>query len=752
MKEKFKYIGKSIRKHDVKEKVTGKIKYAGDMKLGGMLYAKMLLSDAAHANIINIDTSKAEALKGVVKVFTHRDVPKNYYNSHKWYKGVDFPRDELILTEKVRHVGDRVAIVVAKDMETVERALSLIKVEYERLPVITSIEDAMKEGTTYIHGLSNKAFEKTIKCGDSSQILKEAEMVFEDVITTPKQHHAAMETHICVAEQDSFGNITVWSPCQVVFQVQLIIAEALDIPLDNIRVIKTIMGGSFGGKGQPILEPICAFLAMETGKPVQLITDRTQSIIGMRSRNASKICVKTAVDHEGKILARNIDADIDIGAYYTNGSAVPMAMGKKSFRMYKIKDQTFNGRSYFTNTVVGGACRGYGSPQIHAATEINIDNIARGLHMDPAELRLKNFVKPYDKDPTGGPDLGNARVIDCVERGMKVFKWKKKRSKAKAKGRFVRGFGMACAVHGNGYHGAYPDFITMTMRITNDNAVVLKSAIHDQGCGTVTTMKQIVGEVLDIHPDKVIVPQADTAFSPYDSAGTQASRVTFVCGGGAKKTAELAREELIAKSSVILDCKEDNITIKDGFIWNVEDEENKFTFGEMVVKIQNELEEDIEVTHTYKSPANPGVYAVNFVEVEVDRFTGLVKVIDVLAVHDIGQAINRDFVEGQIQGGAHMSIGLALSEEIKIDRMGRVGTLNFSKYHIINAPDMPDVRVELIEEGEALGPFGAKSVGEVCAAATAPAIINAINDALDINITDLPATPERVLKAIREKG
>lgn len=751
MDKNFKYIGKSIVKHDVKEKATGKIKYTGDMRLHGMLYAKMLLSDVAHANIINIDTSKAEALPGVVRVFTNKDVPRNYYNSHKWYKGIDFPRDELILSEKARYVGDRIAAVVAKDMETVERALSLIDIEYEELPVIASIDDAMKEDAVLIHENGNKAFEKTLQCGDSEEAFKEADRIFEDVVTTPKQHHAAMETHVCVADQDHFGNLTIWSPCQVVFQVQLITAEALGIPLDNIRVIKSIMGGSFGGKGQPILEPICAFLARETGAPVKLATDRTQSIIGMRSRNASKIRVRTAVDSEGKILARDIDTLVDIGAYYTNGSAVPMAMAKKSFRMYKIEDQTFKGTSYFTNTVVGGACRGYGSPQIHAATEINIDNVARGLNMDPARLRLKNFVDPYDKDPIGGPDLGNARVIDCVRRGMEVFEWDKKRNRDKDRGRFVRGVGMACATHGNGYHGAFPDFITMSLRVTSDDRVILKSGIHDQGCGTVTTMQQIVGEILDIHPEKVMVPQADTALSPYDSAGTQASRVTFVCGGCAKKTAELVREKLLSRGAVIFSCSEEKVVIEDGYIWNMDDEDSKLSLGEMVVKIQNLLEDDIEVTHTYKSPANPGVYAANFAEVEVDRFTGLVKVLDVLAVHDIGQAINRGFVEGQIQGGAHMSIGLALSEEIKIDSNGKVGTLNFSKYHVINAPDMPDVRVELIEDGEDHGPFGAKSVGEVCAAATAPAIINAINNALDINITDLPATPERVLNALKEK-
>ncbi len=752
MKDNFKYVGKSIARHDVKEKVTGKIRYVGDMKLDGMLYAKMLLSEVPHANIVSINTSKAEALPGVVRVFTEKDVPKNYYNSHKWYKGSEFPRDELILSEKARYVGDRIAAVVAKDMETVERALGLIEVEYEELPVIASIDNSMKEDSIKIHEDGNLAFEKALKCGDAESIIEEGKLVCDDVITTPKQHHAAMEPHVCLAAEDYSGNIIIWTPCQVVFQVQLIVAEALGMPLDNIRVIKAAMGGSFGGKGQPILEPICAFLAKETGAPVRLVTDRTQSIIGTRSRNASKIRVKTAVDKDGNIIARDINADVDIGAYYTNGSAVTMAMGKKVFRMYKIKNQTFKGRSYFTNTLVGGACRGYGSPQIHAATEINIDNVARALDMDPVELRLKNLVQPYDKDPIGGPDLGNARIIDCVERGMKLFEWEKKRNRPKDDGRFVRGVGMACATHGNGYHGAFPDFITMSLRITNDNKLILKSAIHDLGCGTVTTIKQIVAEVLDIHPDNIIAHQGDTALSPYDSAGTQASRVTFVCGGCAKKTAEIAKEQLISKSAEVLGCSVEDIALKDGLIWNDKDKDRKFTYGEMIVMIQNNFEEDIEVTHTYRSPANPGVYAANFVEVEVDTYNGLVRVLDVLAVHDIGRAINRGFVEGQIQGGAHMSIGFALTEEIKIDEKGKVGTQNFSKYHIVNAPDMPNVRVELIEEEDDHGPFGAKSVGEVCAVATAPAIINAINYALDVNITSLPATPEKIIRALNERN
>lgn len=752
MKEKLKYIGNSIPRHDVKEKATGHIDFVGDMKLDDMLYAKLLLSNVAHANISKIDNSRAEKLLGVEKIFTYKDVPKNYYNSHKWYKGVDVPKDELLLCDKVRYFGDRIAVVVAKDIDTAERALSLINVEYENLPAVISIEDALKVDSIKIHDKENMIFSKEIKCGDPDEVFQKAEYVFEDKIFTPKQHHAAIENHVCLASLDSFGDITIWTPCQVVFQVQLIVAEALNMPLHKIRVIKAPMGGSFGGKGLPILEPICAFLAKETGHPIKLVMDRTQSIIGTRSRNSTEAVIKTAVDKDGVMLARDIDVKVDGGAYYTNASAVAMAMGKKAFRLYRIRHQRFHVTSVYTNTVIGGACRGYGSPQIHVISEINMNNVARGLNMDPAELRLKNLVEPYDGDPIGGPNLGNARGIDCVKKGMEAFEWKKKWNRPKDKGRFVRGVGMACATHGNGYHGAYPDFITMTLRMTDDDRVILKSAIHDLGCGTVTSIKQIVAETLDIHPDNIITPEGDTFMSPYDSAGTQASRVTFVCGGCAKKISEIAKRKFIFNASKILNCSEENIMMEDGYVWNIEKDTEKYSYGEMIVKMQNALEDDINITYTYKSPANPGVYAANFVEVEIDTFTGLVKVLDLLAVHDIGKAINRGFVEGQIQGGVQMSIGYALSEEIVIDNKGRVGTLNFSKYHVINAPDMPNVEVLLIEEEDEYGPYGAKSVGEICAVAAAPAIINAINNALDINITSLPAIPEKILQAINNKN
>ena len=751
MKEEFKYIGRSLPLHDVKEKVSGKIKYVGDIELPGMLYAKLVLSSIPHGRIIKIDATKSEALAGVVKIYTHENTPKGLYNSHKWFAGLEVLKDERMFTDKVRFVGDRVACVVAQDRETAERAAGLLEIQYEEFEAVVNPKTALEHSTVNLHLNGNLIARKTLECGNTSETMEKATIIVEDEIETQRVHHGAMEPHVCLAEALADGGITIYTPCQVVYQVRLIASEALGLPLNKIRVIKAPMGGSFGGKGQPILEPICGYIAMDLGLPVKLQMDRTEAIIGTRTRNATIGIVRTAVDQQGHILARDIKMLVNAGAYATNGEAVTIAMGKKCFRLYKIPNQSYVGEAVYTNTPIGGACRGYGSPQIHAITEINIDNTARRVGMDPVEFRLKNLMEPYDKDPIGGPELGNIRIIDCVKLGMNFFNWREKYQGTKRQGRFVKGVGMACGVHGNGYFGAYQDFITMDIRMTEDGEIILKAGIHDLGCGTVTTMKQIIAEVLELPIEKIMVPEGDTLTSPYDSAGTQASRVTFVCGNCAKIITEKLREKFINRASEILNSSEGDIVLESEKIWSKEEPTLKYNYGDMVILIQQHFKEDISVNFTYQSPANPAASAANFVEVEVDTLTGLVKVLKVVAVHDIGKAINLGFVEGQVQGAIQMGIGFALTEEIQINEAGRILNDNFSKYHVINAPDMPDVEVLLIEEGEEHGPFGAKSVGEIATVPIAPAIVNAVNHALNVNLTSLPITPDKILKALNEK-
>ena len=745
----LKVVGQSIPIHDVREKVTGRLRYVGDMSLPRMLHAKLVLSQVAHGRIVAIDATQAEALPGVVAVFTCANAPQTRYNSHKWLEGLEVVKDESLFTDHPRFHGDRIAAVVAETKAIAEQAAGLIRVTCEDLPAIIDPDEAAVPGAQPIHDEGNLLYEKRIASGDAPARLAAAYLVVEDRIETPKIHHAAMETHGCLADIDPSGVVTIYTPCQVIFQVQLIVAEALGLPLDKVRVIKTTLGGSFGGKGQPILEPVAAFLCQALRRPVKLILDRTESILSTRTRTRTIARVRTGVDRDGRILGREIDMLVDTGAYCTNGEALAMAMGKKAFRLYRIPDQTYTARVVYTNTPIGGACRGYGSPQLCAATEINLDHVARDLGMDPLAFRLQNLIHPYDRDPTGGPELGNARIIDCVEKGRELFRWEEKRQAARPPGRFARGVGMACCTHGNGYFGAYPDFITVTIRMDANGTAILKGAFHDLGCGTVTTMMQIAAEVLDLSPDRVHVPEADTDICAFDSAGTQASRVTFVCGGAVKAAAELLRTQLLEKAAKLLQCGPEEVRTEQGTVFCVSRPGLRHSYSDVVGFTQRQLKSDLSLSHTHQSPGNPASYGAHFAEVEVDTITGHVKVLDYVAVHDIGQAINRGFVEGQIHGSVQMGLGMALSEEIAFDAKGRITTAQLSRYTVFNAPEMPPIRIALIEEGEAAGPFGAKSIGEIATVPVAPAVINAINDALGTRISIMPALPERIIAALK---
>jgi len=749
--EQLKYVGKSVIREDSYDRAIGKTKFICDMKRHNMLYAKLVLSQKPHAEI-EVDKSEALKVEGIEAIYTYDDVPHVLYNSHEWYAGLKEYQDEYLLCNVARFVGDRVALVVGSSKKAVEKAVSKVSIAYKELDSVIGIKQA-KQNKVTVKGNTNIAFSKRINCGNYEEKFKEADFIIIDEGKTPKIHHSAIEPHICLSEIDEQGSLVVYSPCQTAFQIQYHVASVLNIPFNRVRVIKAAMGGSFGGKGQTVLEPICAFAAYNLNRPVMLYMDRKDAILGTRSRNATEITVETAINADGKILGRKITADIDGGAYYTNSSAVTMALGKKLFRLYDIQDQCFEGSTYFTNTIPGGACRGYGSPQAHAITEINIDNAANKIGMDPCEFRLKNLVKEGAKDPTGGTEIGNAKIIECVINGMKEFDWKNRRQNIKNKNthRYAYGVGMACGAHGNGYKGAYPDFTNVDMSIFSDGSVLVKIGIHEQGCGTVTTMQQIASESLDISMDKVRVLEVDTITSPYDSAGTQASRVTFVCGGAVKSAGEKLKKKLIDTFCKLKNCTDDNVIASNGIIYEKNSEE-KYTYGEVAIELESKYSESLSVFERFQSPANPGTYAASFAEVKVDKYTGEVEVTDLLAVHDIGKSINPMLVEGQIQGGAQFSLGMALFEEIKIDEKGYVKSTNFSKYHMINAPQMPEVRVMTIEGNEPYGPYGAKSVGEMAAVAPGPAVINAINFALDTNITTYPATPEVVMKAISNKN
>ncbi len=744
--EKYTYVGKSVLRNDGFEKVTGQMAYTGDTEMAGLLHAFLVISQQAHARITEIDVSGAYGVPGVVRVYTARDVPETLYSAHNWLMDMREIEDEPLLTMTPKHYGDRIAFVVAESHEAARIAAGRIKVTYAPLPAVLDIDSALDPGSPAIHGYGNVPFDVVKAYEDFDAVARTADHLIEDTIETPSQHHGAIENHVCLAYMEE-GVLTLKTPCQITFQVQMLLSRITGLPHARVRVVKMITGGSFGGKSQPVLEPLCGYLAFDLKRPVLMHMDREQSIVSSRRRNSVKGKVTLAVSAEGRILGRDLDIVTNTGAYFSNGSAVSMAMLKKSVRLYRMESQRYRARAVITNTPVGGAARGYGSPQIHAVTEINIENAAHALGMDPLDFRLKNIVSSGDTDPLGGPPLGNVQIEACLREGAERFGWREKIARNPGTGRYRVGVGMAAIVHGNGYFGGFPEFTAVQMTLLPDGGILVNSALHDLGCGTLTIAAQIVAEALGVHIDKVRVLEADTLRSPYDPTGTQACRVTFVCGEALRLGAEALKAKILSRGAEVLQVSAETLSIQGDALCGTSGTV-RMTLEDLAARNHRDHWETLSVNYEYKATANPGSYGANFVEVAVDTWTGLVEVRQIVAAHDIGQAINPEFVRGQIYGGIQMNLGYALSEEITLNPDGTVKSRGFSKYHVINAPAMPPVEVILIQAGEPGGPYGAKSIGESSSVATAPAVINAINHALGTRISVLPATPERIIAAL----
>ena len=742
----FRYVGKSLPRNDILEKTTGKLRYLADRPQGGTAHGRLLCSTVARGKVLAIHTEEAARVPGVIRIYTPKDDPGVLFNSAMSFPDQPDLQDERIFTDTPLFVGDSIGAVLAESDAIARKARNLVRVEYEeKEPLLdpertSGIPPFSPEHPPFLEG--TLAYGKEPPSGED--ILESFHTV-----STPRIHHAAMENHLCQAYLDYGDLLVVESPCQMIFSIRFVLSRILRRPLNRIRVIKAPMGGTFGGKQEVLLEPACALMALDSGRPVRLLLDRDETIRSTRVRGGVIGRVRTRINREGMLLHREVEATLDAGAYATGGHRVTLAMGKKLSRLYRIPSQSYRGRTVFTNTTPSGACRGYGSPQIHAVTEISLDLLARKLGMDPGELRLKNLVYPGDPDPAGGPDLGNARIRDCLERGMEAFRWKERSTASSGKERYPRGVGLACATHGNGYYGTpYPDFLSMALRICEDGSVLVNAGLHELGNGTLTTVAQIVAEVLDLPPERIFVSEGDTQLSPFD-AGCVASRVTYVCGACALELAEKVRRRFLRQIAEIHAISAEEIRLEDE---RVHLPSGKIlSYGEAVCSIAKNLREETGDYLHYKPKSNPASFGVHFAEVEADTATGLVRVTDFLAVHDVGRAINPRLLEGQIFGGVQMGIGMALTEELTWNSRGQPKNDSFSRYHLVNSPDMPPVRILLVEEEEPGGPFGAKSIGEICTVPTAPAVVNAVNAALGTELTELPLTPERVLAALEER-
>lgn len=743
----FKYVGGTFPSDDAVRKVTGDLVYGSDMKLPNMLHAKMLLSPIAHGIVRKIDTGRAERLPGVVKVFSCLNAPVTKFNRYAHVPGAKYsPEDETLFAKEVKFAGDRVAAVVATSLEAAREAVTYIDVEYEELPALLTTEESLNNGEVKIHLTGNLIHEYEFALGEKSSPT-EAFITVESETQTQLIHHAAIEPHLCLAEYDSSGKLTVWSPTQSVFGVRSLLADFFGLSRSKVRVIKLPMGGSFGGKQEFIIEPVTAFMAMATRRPVKLILTREECIIATNARAAKKTKISTAVAKSGELQSFVADSTLDAGAYAGNSIDYTYALSKVVNRLYRIPWYKHCCRVVYTNKIVTGGARGWGSPEIITATEVHMDKVAKALKVDPVDLRLKNLIHPYDTDPASNFSLGDARIIECLEKGAEAFNWKARYSRSLDRGRYRRGVGVACGAHKNGTYGGSLDFTSMILKMNEDGSLILTATLHDVGCGVATSMKVIVAEVLGVDPELITVAQTDTEYTPYDP-GCYASRTTYNVGACALQTAEKLKDRILECAAYILQKPKEYLRAENGRVYVQGNDRRSLSYGEIAGTAMLKNYTDLIVAHTYNAVSNPGAYSVQFAEVEVDTATGLTRVTDFLAVCDIGRAINRGMVEGQFQGAVQMGIGYALCEEVKVDEKGVPVNNSFKKYNLVNAPDMPDVKVLLIEHDGDDGPFGAKSVGEIAAVPTAAAVINAVNNALGTALSDMPLSPEKILSAL----
>lgn len=746
MSKDLKYIGKPFPLKEAAQKATGQLLYNSDKKVHKMLHARLLLSPIPHGIIKKIDTSKAQNLSGVKGIFTCLNSPNIPYNSSIIEYDDDYsPRNETIFSKVVKHVGDWVAAVVADDIATAQKALDLIEVDYEELPAVIDMEEALNSKE---HHVQEPIPEYNYVIGDPSQGFKEAEHIFTHSFESPKTHHCTMETNCVIALWDSSDKVTIQTNTQNCWMVRYTVSHALNIPLNNIRVIKVDGGGSFGLHLEAILEPLVAFLARETRGTVKLHLDRYETMIGTRCRTRVKTKIKTGVKTDGTITAMDVQVIADAGAYTSISAWIPKSMGNKLKKLYKIPNLSYTGNLVHTNTAVSGSFRGFGTAEIFAALDTHMANIARALGIDQVEFRLKHVMKPHDNDPLTGHTLGNIGISECLTEGAKVFEWEKcKNVKSKNDWRFKYGVGVGCCAHTNGCFGYHQDFAAMTLRINELGEALLNTGLHDLGgVGTKTMLTQIVAEVLDIDMSKVIVLECDTERSSYD-VGTQATRTAYIGGSAAKGVAEKMRLMLLEEAANMLNEPVKELEAAKGVIKSLRNKEKAVTYGQVVMYCLKKNKE-LLAYYSHAAQANPASYAVNFAEVRVDTRTGHVDVLRLVSANDVGRAINTMLVEGQIQGGVGMGLGFALSEELEYTPDGRCKNPSFSNYFPFRASEMPEIKKVLIEKGEIHGPWGAKGIAEIAAGAVAPAVVNAINDALGTNFNTLPLNAERVLLAL----
>jgi xanthine dehydrogenase molybdenum-binding subunit len=754
-KQTFSVVGKSVKRSDTLEKVTGTAVYAGDIILPGMLHGKIKRCDIAHARIKSIDTSKALALKGVKAVLTHENVPRVLHYGSPHPRSSSVTKDQYILDDRVRYWGEGVAAVAAVSEEIAEEALGLIEVEYEPLPAVFTVEDALKPDAPAIHdnGLdkNNVLPPVIVERGDIDQGFAEADLIVEGEYDLGRPTAAYMEPNICVTQWDGNGKLTIWSSTQTAFMVRGALAEVLGIPLNKVRVVVDHMGGGFGAKQDLFQhEFLSALLARETARPVRMEFTRKETFFGGRSRHPGKIWLKQGFTRDGRITARQARVVFNSGAYGSHSPGVTNVGTAAMTSLYRCDNIHLEGRAIYTNTPIAGAFRGYGVVQTYFAIDLQVDEAAEKLGFDPAEFKLKNAVREGDIAPSNHPIVGHG-LEDCIRRGMAESDWYTVRKAPKGDGVKRRGWGIGCEMHGSSAYPGIKEQGNAIVKMNEDGTVTLLTGTAGLGTGAHTALSQIVAEELGVPFEDIAVVQGDTDVVPWD-IGAFASHTTYMGGRAAQIAAAEVRRQVLAHAAPMLDAAPEDLTIVDGLIMRTDGSNRSIPLGEAVAPQRGMPAIQLVGVGTY-TPTKSYSFGAHFVEVEVDTETGEVAVLQVIPVHEIGKVIHPVAAAGQIEGGIQQGIGHTLSEDYVIDLTnGRSLNPSFVDYKMPLSMDMPPIRTIILETApDPGGPWGAKGVGEDPIIAIGPAIANAIHDAVGVRFRHYPITPENVLDALRAK-
>jgi carbon-monoxide dehydrogenase large subunit len=756
--ENFTCVGSSPQRLDARRKVTGAADFIEDIQVRGMLYAKLLRSPYPHARILSIDTTPAEKLPGVVAVVTGEDLP--------FLHGESLCDDPFLAIGKVRYVGEGVAAVAAVDETTAEEALDLIEVVYQELPAVFDPLEAARTEAPVIHedlgtyrhapGISpiagtNICNHFQLRKGDVEKGFSVSDHIFEDTFTTPMHHHSFIEGHGAICLIDDEGQMTLWTNNDSPYRCRREIANALNIPLNKVRIISApYIGGNFGGKGGVRVEAGAIALAWKIrNRPIRIIYSREEEFCATIVRHPSVIRLKTGVTAEGKILARQAIMHWATGAYAGKGPTVCRFGGVSGAGPYNISNVSIDGYCVYTNRQIACAMRGYSGPQAAWAYESHMDIIARKLNIDPLEFRLRHVYTDGDTH-TSGQEIYSQGLKECLEQVAVRMKWDKKSSLPN------RGRGVACMERAI----KTPFGSAAFMKVNEDGTVEISSSTTEVGQGSETVLCQIVTEELGILLEQVSKAAPDSAFTPFD-ASTTSSRSTFHMGNAVRMAAADAKAQILRLAAQLMSVNADDLAIEAGKVYIREKPEKKHSFAEVLGSHYGASATVLGRGFYYPAMKVPGKYfsshmifwllGAHGVEVEVNRETGEVKILKVYAAHDIGRAIHPSNCEAQIQGGIGFGVGCALLEGYQF-KEGDVLNPSFLHYKIPTALEMPEIEPILVENLHRDGPFGAKGVGETSNVPLPPAIANAIYDAVGVRIKDLPITPEKVLHALRKKA